>query len=189
MFKKIRLWWKFEGSSYHYRVKYGIINLFKYFKVVWNDRSWDQGYMYDLMIRKLEVTIPSYEKYSNHVGSENTVMRMKTVLNLMKKVKDGDYGIEYLDYQDSEINFIPTDETEKWFEMKKTVKKDNLDEFFKKYKNKHQRILNGKIKLVQRPIEEKDRETIAFEISHYNEDRARKILFKLLDSNISGWWY
>ena len=73
--------------------------------------------------------------------------------------------------------------------MKKTVKKDNLDDFFKKYKNKHQRILNGKIKLVQRPIEEKDRETIAFEISHYNEDRARTLLFKLIERNIPRWWY
>ena len=36
--------------------------------------------------------------------------------------------------------------------------------------------------------QEKDRKTIAMEIARENQDRCRKLLFKIIEENIEGWW-
>ena len=54
MFKKIALWWKFEGQYYHTDFIKGIKNLKKWFRVVWKDRNWDSHYIFEIMIHKLK---------------------------------------------------------------------------------------------------------------------------------------
>jgi hypothetical protein len=33
-----------------------------------------------------------------------------------------------------------------------------------------------------------DKQVIAMNIGHINHDRARKLLFKIMEENIEGWW-
>jgi hypothetical protein len=33
-----------------------------------------------------------------------------------------------------------------------------------------------------------DKQVIAMNIGHINQDRAHKLLFKILESNINSWW-
>jgi hypothetical protein len=35
---------------------------------------------------------------------------------------------------------------------------------------------------------EDDKHVIAMNIAHLNHDRARKLLFKIMEENIEGWW-
>jgi len=35
---------------------------------------------------------------------------------------------------------------------------------------------------------EEDKQVIAMSIAHINHDRARKLLFKLMEENIERWW-
>ena len=38
------------------------------------------------------------------------------------------------------------------------------------------------------PIDEKTKEIIAMEIAHENQDRCRKLVFKIMEKHIEGWW-
>jgi hypothetical protein len=47
--------------------------------------------------------------------------------------------------------------------------------------------LSGEINRFKRDGD-KDKELIAMEIAHENHERARKLLFKILERNIERWW-
>ncbi len=51
-----------------------------------------------------------------------------------------------------------------------------------------QNINPGEVSRFSRPIEEKDKQVIAMEIAHENQDRCRKLLFKIMERRIEGWW-
>ena len=56
-----------------------------------------------------------------------------------------------------------------------------------KYPIQYKRVLSGEINRVDRGGEEKDKQLIAMEIDHENQDRCRKLLFKIMERHIEGW--
>jgi hypothetical protein len=88
------------------------------------------------------------------------------------------YSHEYFEYLDQDFEFIPTDETEKYFTMEATVTRDDLINYFYKYRRQH-RLLDKT---------GKDNHRIAMEIAVNNQERSRKLLFKIMEENIDGWW-
>ena len=64
---------------------------------------------------------------------------------------------------------------------------ENFDDYFKKYPLIYKRVMNGE---GGRNIEgrEDDKQLIAMNIGYINHDRARKMLFKIMEENIEGWW-
>ena len=65
---------------------------------------------------------------------------------------------------------------------------ENFDDYFAKYPRQHKRVVAGDVNRYKRPIKEKSKQLIAMEIAHDNQDRSRKLLFKLLEQNIERWW-
>jgi hypothetical protein len=83
-----------------------------------------------------------------------------------------------MEYLDQDWEFIPTDETERWFTMESTITRDDLIDYFYKYRRQH-RLLDKT---------GKDNHHIAIEIAHKNQERSRKLLFKIMEENIERWW-
>ena len=191
--RKIELKWEFEWRHYPHRLKYGIQNLYYYFNVVWNDRSWDHTKIYDLMIRKMEITSRRFDKYNNYISGDIDVQKMKLCIKLLKLVREEFYDLEYIEYIKSDFEFIPSETVgengEKFYEMKSTVRENNLEKLFQKYPKTYQKILSGKINLHQRDNPDKEDKVIAMEICHYNQKKCNRILFEFLRHNIGRWWY
>jgi hypothetical protein len=113
---------------------------------------------------------------------------MRLVTKLIKLNQDEFYGMEYMDYHKTKFEFIPTDDTKKWYRLDDTLITENFDDYFKKYPRQYKRVLSGEINRFNRPIEDKDKKLIAMEIAHENQDRCHKLIFKLLERNILKWW-
>jgi hypothetical protein len=96
--------------------------------------------------------------------------------------------MEYMDYQDIEFKLVPTDETERWYTVEDTVNGEEYDDFFKKYPRQYKRVLSGEVNRYRIQIEEKDKRTIAMEISHENQKRCKDLIFKIMLENIERWW-
>jgi hypothetical protein len=64
---------------------------------------------------------------------------------------------------------------------------ENFDEYFKKYPRQYKRVLSGEVNRFKREGE-KDKKLIAMEIAHENQERAKKLLFRLMENNIERWW-
>ena len=64
---------------------------------------------------------------------------------------------------------------------------ENFDDYFKKYPLIYKRVLNGE-GVFGREGRKEDKQVIAMNIAHINHDRARKLLFKIMEENIERWW-
>jgi ribosomal protein L1 len=56
-----------------------------------------------------------------------------------------------------------------------------------KFEEMIQQLLNGEGP-IKRKGREDDKQIIAMNIGYINHDRARKLLFKLMEENIEKWW-
>ena len=72
--------------------------------------------------------------------------------------------------------------------MKDTILSENFDDFFKKYPRQYKKVLSGKINLYGKEVDETDKQRIAMEIAHENQDRCRKLIFKIMSDEILHWW-
>ena len=64
---------------------------------------------------------------------------------------------------------------------------ENFDDYFKKYPLIYKRVLAGEGPF--QPLESGDSKVrVAMNIAHINHDRARKLLFKIMEQDIEKWW-
>jgi hypothetical protein len=188
LFEKISLWWKFDGKYYHKYFYYGVRNIWRWFPTIWKDRDWDGHYIFEILRVKLEHQADYIGVKNRHTTAKRDAEKMRLVAKLIKLQQDDFYDMEYIDYHNTKYNFVPTDETEKWFTMEDTLISENFDDYFKKYPRQYKKVLSGEINRFGKEVDEIDKQRIAMEIAHENQDRCRKLIFKIMESEILRWW-
>jgi hypothetical protein len=185
----ISLWWKFEGRYYHKDLYRGIKNLIKWFVVIWKDRDWDSYYIFRIMEHKLKLQAKGIAKRDIHVNAKRDAEVMMTCVRLMEKIREGYYQSEYMDYHKSDYWFEDIEDQPGWSTWESEIKSENFDDYFKKYPLIYKRVLNGEgVFGVGDETEYDGKMRIAMNIAHINHDRARKLLFKLMEYNMEKWW-
>lgn len=183
----IPLWWNHEGRYYHKTFKTGIKNLWYWFPVIWKDRNWDSNYIFEIMMHKLK----SQSKYIGERGFHTRAKRdseiMMTCVRLMKLVQEETYSHEYSDYHKTKHWFEDLEDKPGYSSWESKLLKENFDDYFKKYPIIYKKVMNGD-GVFKREGREDDKQIIAMNISHINHDRARKLLFKIMEENIERWW-
>lgn len=193
MFDKIKLWWRFDGKYLHKTIKYGIVNLWKWFPVIWKDRNWDHSYIYKILQFKLEQQAYHIGSRDRHTTAKRDAEKMLLCARLCQIQQESLYEMEYMDYEDRNIEFVPMPDYKidgkPCYEMTSTLLHDNLDEYFAKYPRQYKRALSGEINMFKTSSpEDKTRELMAMEIAYENQKRSRQLLFKILDNNIERFW-
>jgi hypothetical protein len=197
MIEKIKeLYW----SKIGYKVRgffTSVGNLIKWFPVIWKDRDWDDHYIFEVFKFKLEKQAKYIKEKGFHTNSDLDAKRMMLCVKLMGKVQEEFYVMEYMDYEDKDFFFVPTgDDIEDvlgGYYMETLLKKENLNDFFKKYPLVYKKIVTDKKYHIFK-IDNEDltsyevKSRIALNIGRYNHERARKLLFKILSENIESWW-
>ena len=189
MIEQIRLWWKFEGRYYHKNFINGIKNLWRWFPVIWSDRDWDQYYIYEILAKKIEFQSKHIDDMDFHTEAKRDSERMQLVVKLIRLQQDDFYYTEYMDYHETKYEFVPTDETRKFFTMEDELISENFDEYFSKYPIQYKKVLSGELNIFEREeIDTDNKHVIAMEIAHENQRRCQTLLFKLIGENIERWW-
>ena len=178
MLEKIKLWWEYDGRYLHRNFITGVKNLWSWFPVIWKDRDWDDSFIYEVLIHKLEKQAKYIGERDWHTRAKRDAEKMLLCARLARIQQQDLYSMEYMDYLDQDFEFIPTDENEEWFTMESTITRDDLIDYFYKYRRQY--------KLIDKT--DKDNHHIAIEIALINQERSRKLLFKIMEENISGWW-
>jgi len=182
MFDRIRLWWKFEGRYYHNIFIRGIKNLWKWLPVVWKDKDWDHSHIYKILQFKLEQQAYAIGSRNRHTRAQRDAELMLLCARLCYAQIEEGYETEYMDYFKQKHEFIPTDETKQRYTTDSVTIEDNLDEYFALYPRQY------KLCIKDNPHKSKYREELAMEIAYRNQERSRKLLFKILEERIGEWW-
>ena len=182
----ISLWWEHNGRYLGNEFIRGIENLWYWLPVIWKDRNWDDSFIFTILSHKLKAQSAYIGGRGIHVSAERDAEIMMTCVRLIEKVKDEYYGMEYMDYHKTKHWFEPADK-EGYSTWESKELEENFDDYFAKYPLIYKRVLNGE-GIFNREGREDDKHIIAMNIAHINHDRARKLLFKLMEQNIEGWW-
>jgi hypothetical protein len=182
----IKSWWNHDGKYYHKYIKQGVKNLIYWFPIIWKDRNWDSHYIFEIMRHKLSAQADYIGGRDLHTRAQLDAKRMRLCVKLMKLVQDEFYSSEYSDYHKTKHWFEPIPETTLSSWESRTLE-ENFDDYFKKYPLIYKRVLNGE-GIFGREGRENDKQVIAMNIGYINHDRARKLLFKIMEENIEGWW-
>jgi len=155
-----------------------IYNLYRWFPIIWKDQDWDDHYIFEILKFKLKNQAEYIGYHDRHMSAKRDAEIMMLCVRLMDKVQHEYYGREYQDYYKSDMRFIPSESHPGSYEMEVEILEENFDDYFKKYPLIYRMVPN-----LQAPKEE-----IAYHIAKINEERAHKLLFKILEQNIRRWW-
>lgn len=187
-------YWRWLGGWQIKNFFVSIKNLIRWFPVIWKDRDWDDHFIWEIMKNKLRWQADYIGGRGIHVRADLDAKRMRLCANLIDKVQDEFYGSEYMDYHKSRYWFEDIKDKPGYSSWESEMEEETFDEYFKKYPLVYKKVLADK-KLQVFGIDPKDYENeadlkqrIAMNIGHYNHERARKLLFKIMEENIEGWW-
>ena len=182
----ISLWWEHNGKYLHLNFKRGIKNLWYWLPVIWKDRNWDSSFIFDILSHKLKAQAKYIGDREIHVSAERDAEVMMTCVRLIERVQEEWYNMEYMDYYKEKHWFEPISDKPGYSTWESRELEENFDDYFAKYPLIYKRVMNGEGWL--KIEDENDKDRIASNIAHINHDRARKLLFKIIEQNIEKWW-
>lgn len=169
----------------------GCNNLIKWFPTIWKQRDWDQSYIYEIIKQKLIFQREELVNANRHVDIWQVNRDITICLNLIELIQEDYYEIEYLDekYIKQSFNFVPTEEKfdgEDTFEMKNEVHYKDFVPYFVKYINQYKKLRRYGFRGMK--LKKEDDKRIALYLGMVNDERARTLLFKILNERINHWW-
>ena len=188
-FRRIYLWWNHDGKYYHKYAKQGIKNLIYWFPIIWKDRDWDDHYIFEILQHKLTAQANYIGRRDRHTRAQLDAKRMRLCVKLINKVQEEDYATEYMDYAKDRVWFTDCEDKPGSSLYNSEEVWEKYDEYFKKYPLVYKKVMKGEGVFTLDGRDESDmKRIIAMNIAHLNHDRARKLLFKIMEQNIEGWW-
>jgi len=152
-------------------------NLYRWLPIVWKDQDWDHYFIYEVLKFKLKNQAEYIGKRGVHLSAKRDAQIMMTCVRLIEKIQDEYYASEYFEYYKSHLEFKKLENSE-LFEITETVTSEALEGYFKKYP------------LIYRLVPDlaAPKSRIAFQMAKINQERAHKLLFKIIQENIQSWW-
>ena len=185
----IPLWWNNDGKYLYKNIKIGIKNIWYWLPIIWKDRSWDSHYIFEIIIHKLKTQSKYIGSRDIHTRAKRDAEVMMTCVRLMKLVQDEFYSSEYSDYHETKHWFEDIPGKEGFSSWESRLLNEDFDSYIKKYPLIYKRVMKG-----EGPFTLDGRDSleikgiVAMNIATINQDRAHKLLFKIMEENILGWW-
>lgn len=187
LFRRIYSWWRWEGKYLPKEIKRGIQKVWYWLPIIWKDRDWDSHYIFEILKHKLKAQADYIGDRDIHTRAQQDAKRMRLCVKLMQKIQDDEYSGEYIDYHKDRVWFTDCEDRPDSYLMNSEIVWEKFDDYFKKYPLIYKRVMNGE-GVYTREGREDDKQIIAMNIAKINQDRAHKLLFKIMEENILGWW-
>ena len=84
-------WLRWKLPYQHKYIKYGVKNLYKWFRVIWNDRDWDHHYIFQVLKFKLEKQANHLAENGFHNNAQRDAELMMTCVRLIDKLQNEYY--------------------------------------------------------------------------------------------------
>lgn len=188
LFKRIYLWWIFDGRYLYSELKRGIKNLIYWLPVIWKDKNWDGHYIFEVLKHKLKAQAKHISDKNSHTRAQLDARKMRLCVSLIQKLQDSVYSLEYTNYEEERHWFEPCEDSESYSWESENIWED-YDTLIKKYPLIYKKVLNGEGPY---SLDGKDgieiKKLVVMSICSINEKRANRLLFKIMEENIQKWW-
>ena len=158
----------------------GCKNVIRWSPTIFKDRDWDHWHIYNILQKKIEFQRQEIIYANRHTDINRDNRDMTIVLNLIERVNEDFYGVEYLDYSESKFRFEPIEGDDEYYTMEQDVISENYNEYIKKYQSSVRKVLKEKPDL--------NKKDLCFWVARHNEEKAHDLLHKILKERIRHWW-
>ena len=182
----------FLWQTIGWRIRYArnaVKNIIRWLPVLWKDRDFDAWYIYTILQTKLKHQAEYIARNYRHTLAHRDAQRMMTCVRLMEKIKEDSYDLECMEYHTTEIVQVANDRGSYSIDFK--ITEERFQEYFLAYPLDYRRVLKGEgwLNINEEGISQTERDyRIASNMSHNRQRRARKLLFRILEQDIEGWW-
>ena len=188
LYWRIYRWFKWEAKHAPSDISQGFKNLWKWLPIIWKDRDWDNHFIFEVLKFKIKNTAKYTEKKQRFVGWESEVRYMRICEKLITSIQDEHYSHEYFDYYDNTFSFEKIENSDN-FEMKSEVTRDDLQSYINKYPNTKRFVMNHpKYSKFTNSMSEATNSRLAMVMGIARHEKAKKLLFKILENRIESWW-
>ena len=169
MIRKIRYWFKRKWSQ--------IKRVWDFLPLIWKGYDWDYHYAVELVQHQLK-------RMADHIGSDKayslehkqTASRIRTAVELMQKVYEEEYAMEYYDIIEEKYGITN-------FEF---VETGDFDEKGDSYYTMEVSNKLARDSEHQKEIDEERHQMMS--LSKDKQKRAHKLLWDFVEHNIQKWW-
>lgn len=188
-FDKLMLWYRMEGKYLFSDFKNGINNLCKWFSVIWKDRNYDHSYIYTILAHKLKLQSDYIGSREIHTRAKRDSEIMMTCVRLIDKCREEYYRGEYSDFYASKNWFEEDKDNPKYSTWESKILREDFQDYYDMYPLIYKRVMKGEGPFDFDGEDELEiRHRVAMNIGQINQERAHKLLFKLVEKNIEKWW-
>lgn len=184
-----------------------IVKLFKWIPILWKDRDYDDYFIFEILKKKIHQQRDFLVKNNRHTNIEQTNHWMTVCINLIERIQNSYYEVEYFEYEDVEHHFVEiTKENDpdfdklmsettspKLYRMEREYLRDNLISYIDKYPLDRDRTIEYFKKLNGDDISDyatnqESRSTLCTFMAKIRHEKAIKVLFLVLTRKIEVWW-
>jgi len=116
--------------------KNGVKNLTTWFPVIWNDRHWDEHYIYMILFKKIEEKIKFFESDNCYTAkSDEVVEQLKVVKNALQRLINDEYYEEacaFYNVEPYDFNNMDNVDRRKIWDLEHTSRKNDIQVIFSK---------------------------------------------------------
>ena len=156
-------------------------NLIKWFPTIWYDRDWDGHFILKILQKKIEFQRKELVNANRHTRIESDNRDMTLALNLLERVKEEYYNLECMDYWDNDMIFNDVPDNPELKSIDFEEKWEKYDEFLTKYPSSVRAVVK------EHGVQD-DKKRLCLLVSHYNHNKANKLLFRILGERLAYWW-
>ena len=163
----------------------GIQNLVHWLPVIWKDRHWDDHYIFEVLKHKIKLQQKYIINSNRHTRVNIDNRDMTIVLNLIERIQDEYYALEWYEYENSRLRFEPTGELhdgEETYSAERDLISENYDAYLKKYRTSVRAVMK---KDMETTI---DKSELCFWVAQHNQQKAHDLLFRILKERLTWWW-
>lgn len=179
LFRRFRAWLRFSAPYIFRDFITGVKNLIYWFPIIWKDRNWDDFFIFAILKHKLISQAKYISSRNIHTNAKRDAEIMMTCVRLIDKIQEEYYVMERTKYVKLDMSFEDNIITFNLVD-------DNIEEYFKKYPLIYKKVISGHG--LYNLTADASNDMIAMGMAYLNHQRAKKLLFKIIEENIEKWW-
>lgn len=167
------------------KIRYGIINLIRWFPTIWNNRDYD--YFYILEVIKFKLIRQSKTLVSNRLTTYSNFKynndRIMLCVRLIEKIQSEFYLTEVNDYHNIKYDIVNN-------KISIKIESERYSDYLNQHMSVVRRILKNKeLQILPMDSTETINTSLSQNIGIYNHERSKKILFHILKNQMEEWWF
>jgi hypothetical protein len=157
-------------------------NIIKWIPVLYKDRDWDSHHIFEMLKFKLIQQRKEIVEANRHTTVWQTNRDITHSLNLIERIQEETYGIEYFDYVRERVWWSDNGDDTSTYNSE--IIDENFAGYFLKYRNQV-------VKLIKKDPElalPENKMRLALHLGHLNQKRCQALLFNIMNERVTHWW-